>query len=102
MTCMFCPTGSARMVSPMTRKAPSDRGLPFDGEAEQRPKLRSQDIAEEGRAQPCPAVQAAGGDPAEIGADVAAIGEPRAVAEQEAADDGGEQRGGQDATGQRE
>src|SRR5579884_253585 len=50
---------------------------------EQRTQPRTQDVTDEGGDEPAPAVQAAGGDTAEIGADIAAIGEPRAVAEQQ-------------------
>ena len=48
-----------------------------------RPQARPGDVADERRDQPQPAVQAARGDAAEVGADVAAVGDARAVAEQQ-------------------
>src|SRR5690554_7365236 len=50
---------------------------------EEGPQAHAEHVAGEGRHQPHPAVQAAGGDAAEVGADVAAEGQARAVAEQD-------------------
>lgn len=58
------------------------------GKPEQRPQPHAHGIAGERRDRPQPAVQAARGDAREVGADVAAEGEPGAVAEQKPADDG--------------
>ena len=47
-------------------------------------------------------MQAAGGDVAEVSADVAAVGQRRAIAEQQAPDECGDQRASGDASGRRE
>jgi aryl-alcohol dehydrogenase-like predicted oxidoreductase len=67
----------------------SSRSLhPLDLEPEQRAQARAEHIADERGHQPQPAVQAARHDAAEIGADIAAVGQTRAVAQHQAADDG--------------
>lgn len=71
---------------------PGPRGDPGSGiaESEERTQADTDGIAGQCGHQPQPPVQAARGDAGEEGTDVAAEGEPSAVAEQQAADGGGE------------
>src|SRR3978361_1719557 len=61
-------------------------------ESKQGTRTRAKDASRECSDQPAPAVQASRGDPAEVRADIASVGEAGAVSQQQAADDRGEQR----------
>src|SRR5215472_1531421 len=64
----------------------------FDAEPEQRAQISAEHAADERGGEPDPAVQARRRDAAEVGADVAAIGEARAVAEHQATEHRRDQR----------
>src|SRR5258708_33994856 len=87
-------------VAPYICGAESAARLPcrtLDSETEERSQPGADDAAAERRDQPQPAMQARRRDAAEIGADIAAIGEPCAVPEQQPAGHRGAQRAGRDA-----
>ncbi len=58
-------------------------------QAKQRPQADSDRSAQQRKHDPKPAMQAGGGDPAEVSTHVAAVGEPGAVAHDQSADQGG-------------
>src|SRR5271165_5104595 len=60
--------------------------IAFHAQAEPWPHLRAEDAAEESSDQPQPAVDARGRNSAEICTDIAAVGQPRAVAEHQSAE----------------
>src|SRR5713226_844710 len=69
----------------------------LDGEAEERSQPGADDAADERRDEPQPAMQTRRCNAAEISADIAAIGEPGAIAEEQPADHRSDQRAGCDA-----